>query len=69
METKDKWKDSWLMKTMSNSKLYEEYRKNFNMLVESRGPASQVFYDIDYFIKSVSNVFEVISVTRKLTDI
>lgn len=63
LETKDKWKDSWLMKRMAKSKLYEEHKRNFNMLVESRGPASQVFYDIDYFCRSVSNVFEVISVT------
>lgn len=44
---------------------YQAEKDTFGMLVIGRDYASQVFYDIDYFCKTVSGVFDVISVTEE----
>jgi len=57
------WKDSWLSKYINENPLFLENQKNYDVFVGLRGPESQVFYDIDYFKKSISNIFEVASIT------
>lgn len=64
LETLDVYKDMWLRKFMNNSKLFTDNKENFGMIVNGRGPASQVFYDKDYFTKSVNTIFDVLSVNN-----
>ncbi len=58
----DIYKNLWLKSEMEQDKVYTENEGKFSMLVKGRGPASQVFYDIDYFCSSVKNIFETVSV-------
>lgn len=59
------WKDSWLAKFMNGIPLYSENKDDFGIIVGGRGPASQVFYDIDYFKNSVKSIFDVLSVNEE----
>ncbi|HMS35425.1 MAG TPA: class I SAM-dependent methyltransferase [Ignavibacteria bacterium] len=56
------YKNLWLKKEMEQDQVYINYKGKFSMLVKGRGPASQVFYDMDYFCNSVSTFFETVSV-------
>jgi ubiquinone/menaquinone biosynthesis C-methylase UbiE len=57
------YKNTWIAKFMNENELYANNKFKFRMLVNGRGPASQVFYEIDSFVKSISSIFDVISVT------
>lgn len=57
------WKESLVARLVNEFPKIANGEDNFGLFVTLRGPASQVFYDIDYFCESVSNIFEVVSVT------
>jgi SAM-dependent methyltransferase len=57
------WKDSLVAKLVNKFPKIANGEDNFGLFVTLRGPASQVFYDIDYFCESISNIFNVVSVT------
>lgn len=57
------WKESKISLLLKENEDWKKNLEKFGMYVTLRGPASQVFYDIDYFCESVSNIFDVISVT------
>lgn len=65
IETNEVYKSMRLKKFLNESKLYKDNKENFGMIVEGRGPASQVFYDSDFFINSVKTIFEVLSVHKE----
>ncbi|MEO8446318.1 MAG: class I SAM-dependent methyltransferase [bacterium] len=60
INSKPVWKDSFISQMLNENRQF--VNENFDVFVMMRGPASQVFYDIDYFKKSVKNIFEVLSV-------
>lgn len=57
------WKDSQIAKLVSEFPKIANGDDKFGLFVTLRGPASQVFYDINYFSDSVSNIYDVVSVT------
>lgn len=59
------YKDKWLSRYMKTFPKYESEKENFNVIVGGRGPDSQVFYDIDYLKKVLSNIFEFVSVNQE----
>lgn len=63
-DTNPIYKDKWIAKFMNGNELYVQNKNKFRMLVNGRGPASQVFYEIESFKKSISSFFDVISVTQ-----
>ncbi len=56
------YKDLWLSEFIKSNPLYEENKDKFGLFVGGRGPASQVFYDVDFFCDSVRSFYEVLSV-------
>ncbi len=63
LETNEIWKESALNKFLHSNALFKENKENFGMFVGMRGPDSQIFYDLDYFTKSLGKKFEILSVT------
>lgn len=59
------WRESMLSSYLNENDLFNSNKESFDMFVGMRGPDSQVFYDIDYFCKTVRSIFEVISVTQE----
>lgn len=57
------WKESQVAKLVNEFPKIASGDDNFGLFVTLRGPASQVFYDIDYFSDSVSNIYDVVSIT------
>jgi len=59
------FKDNWFAKRMETSDLYVKSKHNFGMLVIDRNRACQVFYDIDYFCKTLSPMYKILSITKE----
>lgn len=59
------YKDIWLTRYLNSNKVYLENKNDFSVFVGGRGPASQVFYDIDFFCGSLKTIFEVLSVNQE----
>ncbi len=53
------------VKWMKSHEIYQEAKGNLRMLSIGRDSDSQVFYDIDYFCKTLNQMFEIISVTQE----
>lgn len=64
LDTLPVWKESILNKMLKENPLYIKSNGKFGMLVARRGPASQVFYDMDFFLNSVRSMFEVLSINE-----
>ena len=65
LKTVPVFKDSFLYNIIFENELYKESKGEFGMFVAKRGPASQVFYDIDFFCNSVKSYFDVLSITEE----
>jgi SAM-dependent methyltransferase len=52
-----------LWERVSTSPLFAQARRSFDMLTVGRDDGSQVFYDRDYFLRSLEAMFEIRSVT------
>jgi len=50
---------------MKSSAIYQEAKHAFGMFTIGRDNTSQVFYDLDYFSKSLRSIFEILSITRE----
>ena len=59
------YKELWLSEFIKSNPLYEKNKEEFGLLVGKRGPASQVFYDIDFFCDSVRSFYNIISVNKE----
>lgn len=60
-----KYKDKWLYKHMLKYPEYEADKYNFEIMVGGRGPASQVFYDIEYLKRTLNNIYDFVSVNNE----
>jgi SAM-dependent methyltransferase len=58
-------RNHWLSELVRNSDLYRKGQDNLGMLVIYRDTLSQVFYDLDFFLKLAQQAFEVVSVTEE----
>ncbi|WP_457187337.1 class I SAM-dependent methyltransferase [Nocardioides sp. P5_E3] len=58
-------KEEYLTRTFNAAPAYQAHRDDFGMFVVGRDYTSQVFYDIDYFKKMVTGVYEVRSVNHE----
>jgi SAM-dependent methyltransferase len=58
-------KEVQLTTILNSDPTYNREKNNFGMLVIGRDHASQVFYDIDYFRKMASSMYDVISITEE----
>ena len=65
LKTSPVYKEIWLAQYISENPAFIETGDNFDKIVGMRGTRSQVFYDIDYFCNSVSNIFDIISVNKE----
>lgn len=63
IENRPEWKESMLADLLKNNNTFKNNRENFGKFVGLRGPDSQVFYDREFFEKSIKNKFEIISYT------
>lgn len=59
------YEKSWLKQYLSGNPLFNSTKDAYNMIVGMRGPKSQVFYDIDFFLKSISCFLIPLSVNRE----
>jgi SAM-dependent methyltransferase len=50
---------------MKSAAIYREAKDGFGMFTIGRDDASQVFYDLEYFSKTLRSMFEILSVTRE----
>lgn len=50
---------------MNYDELYRQSKNSFGMLVLGRDTQSRVFYDIDYFCKTVDSLFDIVSITQE----
>jgi ubiquinone/menaquinone biosynthesis C-methylase UbiE len=58
-------KDSYGAKYFKSHEFYNAMKDSSAMLVIGRDSLSQVFYDIDYFCRQLSQVYDVLSVTEE----
>ena len=63
IDSKKVWQESKISRLLKEDETWNKNLDKFGMYVKLRGPASQVFYDIDFFCNSVSNMFDIISIT------
>lgn len=63
IEKRIEWRDSMLADLLKKNNTFRINRENFGKFVGLRGPDSQVFYDREYFEKSIGNKYEIISYT------
>jgi len=63
LDTNPLYNKLWLKNHMNECELYVKNKYKFSVLVYGRGPASQVFYDLDYFCQSLQSYFEILSTT------
>jgi len=56
------YKDTWIKKYMDENSFFTENKHNYGMIVNGRGPSSQVFYDRETFCKSIKTIYEVLSI-------
>lgn len=61
----DPSKNYSLIRTMKAHDLYVKSKNTFGMLTIGRGADSQIFYDIDYFCKTLSSMYQIFSVTEE----
>ena len=54
-----------IVRYMQSAAVYQEAKQSFGMFTIGRDNASQVFYDLGYFTKSLRSIFDVLSVTRE----
>lgn len=59
------YKELWLSEFINSNPLYKENKDDFGLLVGGRGPASQVFYDIDFFCDSVRSFYDIVSINKE----
>jgi len=60
-----RYRDHWLAKWMESHDLYVRSKDSMGMLAIGRDSGSQIFYDIDYFCKTVESVYDVLSITQE----
>lgn len=60
-----KYKEQWLGNFMRKFPEYELEKENYNIMVGGRGPASQVFYDIDYLKRVLNKVYDFVSINEE----
>jgi ubiquinone/menaquinone biosynthesis C-methylase UbiE len=58
-------KETELTNTLNSDPIYQSQKNDFGKLVIGRDYRSQVFYDIDYFSKMASQMFDIASVTEE----
>lgn len=54
-----------IVRHMKSAAIYQQAKHSFGMFTIGRDNASQVFYDLDYFSKSLRSMFEIVSITRE----
>lgn len=59
------YKNGWFEKYLNADPIYYTQKKKAGMIVVGRSTDSQVFYDMDFFLKSLRSIFKVVSVTRE----
>lgn len=62
LETVPVYQELWIAKFMTENPLFQENKDHYNMIVNGRGPSSQVFYDREIFTQSIKTIYEVLSV-------
>jgi ubiquinone/menaquinone biosynthesis C-methylase UbiE len=54
-----------IVRYMKSAPIYQEAKQAFEMFTIGRDNASQIFYDLEYFSKSLRPIFDILSVTRE----
>jgi len=54
-----------IVKHIKSHEIFEESKDKMGMLSIGRDDSSQVFYDIDYFTKTLNPMFEILSITQE----
>ncbi len=65
LKTSPIYKSTWLAGFISENPAFQLNGENFGMITGGRGPASQVFYDIDFFCNSVRGFFDIVSIDKE----
>ncbi|MEO6693949.1 MAG: class I SAM-dependent methyltransferase [Ignavibacteria bacterium] len=60
------YRKEWLSAYINKSPMADDIDSDFAIISGGRGVASQVFYDIDYFCESVSNILKTVSVHKEI---
>ena len=59
------YKNEWFERFLNADPVYRTQKKKAGMIVVGRSTDSQVFYDLEFFRKSLLSIFKVVSVTRE----
>jgi ubiquinone/menaquinone biosynthesis C-methylase UbiE len=59
------YKNGWFEKYLNADPVYLAQKKKAGMIVVGRSTDSQVFYDLEFFLKSLSSIFKIISITQE----
>lgn len=65
MNSVPEYKELWLTKYFNENLIYHQNKNTFGIMIGGKGPAAQVFYDIEFFCESVSAFYDVLSVNEE----